>query len=81
MKNKSKSFSELEKSDSLKIKILTDKVAMKKLQEQDKEYSEEKELEYEIDCPRCKDVMILCSEFDSLYYLCYNCDFYLYALK
>lgn len=38
-------------------------------------------IEYEIDCPRCYDIMILCSDFDNLYYVCQNCDFYLYTIK
>jgi hypothetical protein len=38
-------------------------------------------IEYEMDCPRCYDIMILCSDFDNLYYVCQNCDFYLYTIK
>lgn len=38
-------------------------------------------IENEIECPRCYDVMTLCSDFDSLYYLCETCDFYLYTIK
>jgi cytochrome c-type biogenesis protein CcmH/NrfF len=38
-------------------------------------------LEHEIECPRCRDSMILCSDFDSLYYFCEGCDFCLYTLK
>jgi hypothetical protein len=28
------------------------------------------ELEFEIECPRCLDIMILSSNFDNLYYFC-----------
>ena len=38
-------------------------------------------IEHEIECPRCYNVMTLCSDFDSLYYLCEECDFSLYTLK
>lgn len=46
---------------------------------------EEKEqtpvLEHDIECPRCHDSMMLCSDFDSLYYVCEECDFCLYTIK
>jgi hypothetical protein len=38
-------------------------------------------LEHEIECPRCHDSMVLCSEFDNLYYVCEECDFCLYTIK
>lgn len=38
-------------------------------------------LEHEIECPRCRDSMTLCSDFDSLYYFCEECDFCLYTIK
>jgi hypothetical protein len=38
-------------------------------------------IEHEIGCPRCYNVMTLCSDFDSLYYHCEECDFSLYTLK
>jgi len=40
-----------------------------------------REIESEIECPRCYDVMTLCSDFDSLYYVCYKCDFVLYTIR
>lgn len=36
------------------------------------------EVEHEIECPRCRDVMILLSDFDRLCYRCEECDFLLY---
>jgi hypothetical protein len=36
-----------------------------------------KDLEQEIECPRCYDVMTLSSNFDSLGYVCQECDFLL----
>jgi hypothetical protein len=32
-----------------------------------------KSLEQEIECPRCSDIMILSSDFDSLLYFCQEC--------
>lgn len=32
-------------------------------------------IEYEIECPRCHDVMTLQSEFDKLIYFCEECNF------
>lgn len=39
------------------------------------------DIEHEIACTRCRDIMILISGFDSLYYSCEKCGFVLYALK
>ena len=33
------------------------------------------ELEHEIECPRCNEVMTLSADFDSLCYLCEECKF------
>ncbi len=38
-------------------------------------------LEHEMECPRCHGSMALCSDFDSLYYSCDECDFTLYTIK
>jgi hypothetical protein len=34
-----------------------------------------KEIEQEIECPRCHDIMALSSEFDKLLYFCQECSF------
>jgi hypothetical protein len=39
------------------------------------------DIEHEIECPRCHDIMILLSDFDSLYYSCEECGFILYTVK
>jgi hypothetical protein len=39
------------------------------------------DLEHEIECPRCNDIMDLLSDFDSLYYSCEECGFILYTMK
>jgi hypothetical protein len=36
-----------------------------------------KDIEQEIECPRCYDVMTLSSNFDSIGYVCQECDFLL----
>jgi hypothetical protein len=38
-------------------------------------------MEHEIECPRCHGSMLLCSDFDNLYYVCEECDFCLYTIK
>jgi hypothetical protein len=38
-------------------------------------------LQNEIECPRCQDIMVLCSGFDYLYYSCDECGFILSHLK
>lgn len=35
------------------------------------------DIEQEIECPRCHNIMMLSSEFDRLCYLCDECDFHL----
>jgi hypothetical protein len=43
---------------------------------------EKKEIiQNEIECPRCNGIMSLCSDFDSLFYNCEECDFILYTIK
>jgi hypothetical protein len=43
---------------------------------QDEEKSDErlKNIEQEIECPRCYDIMTLSSNFDKLGYICQECD-------
>jgi hypothetical protein len=42
-----------------------------------KEESVITELDNEIECPRCNDIMELCSSFDELVYACESCNFLL----
>ena len=51
--------------------------AERQLHEQEK-YTD---IEHEIECPRCYDIMVLLSDFDSLYYSCEECGFILYTMK
>ncbi|AIC14815.1 hypothetical protein [Nitrososphaera viennensis] len=59
---------------------------LEELEAKGEEEEEEKKesvalLEQDIECPRCHDSMALCSDFDSLYYTCEECDFTLYTIK
>jgi hypothetical protein len=44
------------------------------LQENSKNDDKAKDMEQEIECPRCSDIMTLSSEFDRLGYVCQECD-------
>jgi ribosomal protein S27AE len=44
-----------------------------KSQEPEKEDVLIEQLNFEIECPRCSDIMELCSEFDHLSYYCGSC--------
>jgi hypothetical protein len=44
------------------------------LQEDEKSDDKVKDMEQEIECPRCADMMTLSSEFDRLGYVCRGCD-------
>jgi hypothetical protein len=59
---------------TLTIQIAVVKSDLQDIEEEDKST---KDLEQEIECPRCYDVMTLSSNFDSLGYICQECDFLL----
>jgi len=72
----------------LKTTIETEKFSLEEKVQQDQyEHKQRqkqaipKDIEYEIECPRCYDMMTLCSDFDSLYYSCEECGFILFAIK
>lgn len=44
------------------------------VQEVEEEDKTTKDIEQEIECPRCHDVMTLSSDFDMLLYVCQECD-------
>ena len=48
---------------------------------QSHEHEKYTDIEHEIECPRCYDIMVLLSDFDSLYYSCEECGFILYTMK
>jgi hypothetical protein len=44
------------------------------LQDKNKNNERLKNIEQEIECPRCSDIMTLSSDFDKLGYICQECD-------
>jgi hypothetical protein len=44
------------------------------VQEVEEEDKTTKDIEQEIECPRCHDIMTLSSDFDKLLYVCQECD-------
>jgi hypothetical protein len=44
------------------------------LQDEEKREERLKNIEQEIECPRCSDIMTLTSDFDKLGYFCQECD-------
>ena len=46
--------------------------------EEQKERTPMNDIDREIECPRCHDIMILSSDFDKLGYLCQECDLSLF---
>ena len=45
-----------------------------RLQDEETKDDRLKNIEQEIDCPRCNDIMTLTSDFDTLGYVCQECD-------
>lgn len=48
------------------------------LEKNNQQISITENLENEIECPRCHEIMTLCSDFDILYYKCEECNLPLY---
>ncbi|MGD1837860.1 MAG: hypothetical protein ACPKPY_07355 [Nitrososphaeraceae archaeon] len=61
------------------LKLYGQELDMNSLDKREKNVLED--IESEIECPRCHDTMTLCSDFNSLFYQCYECDFCLYSTK
>ena len=55
--------------------MLTEKMKRSESLMPSKESTDYQSINQEIECPRCHDTMILCSEFDRLCYLCEECGF------
>jgi len=68
-KSRSKLLTEVQKEPSQYSEYVSQTQEEKKISNLD--------LEQEIDCPRCHDIMMLSSQFDRLCYLCEECDFHL----
>ena len=68
-KSRSKLLTEVQKEPSQYSEYVSQTQEEKKISNLD--------LEQEIDCPRCHDIMTLSSQFDRLCYLCEECYFHL----
>jgi hypothetical protein len=55
--------------------LLTEKTKRTESIIRSKESTDNLSINYEIECPRCHDTMILCSEFNRICYLCEECGF------
>jgi hypothetical protein len=76
----------IKKEDKLLHSMIEPTLETEKVMSMNVDVAEEQEnpvpfLEEEIECPRCHDSMMLCSDFDNLYYVCQECDFCLYTIK
>jgi hypothetical protein len=61
----------------MSIELVSSEVELD-FQEVEEEDKTIKDIEQEIECPRCYDVMTLSSNFDRLGYVCQECDFLLF---
>jgi len=74
-------------NNNMRKNINSNSIVQEAKENEDKQIEEQKdgkimhELEYEIECPRCYDVMTLSSQFESLCYICDSCDFALFTIK
>jgi predicted SprT family Zn-dependent metalloprotease len=59
----------------MSIKLQSPEVEVELDSQAPEEEQTTKDIEQEIECPRCHDVMILFSEFDKLLYFCQECRF------
>jgi hypothetical protein len=68
-KSRSKLLTEVQKGPSQRSEHIS--------QAKEEKKNNNLDLEQEIECPRCHDIMTLSSQFDRLCYLCEECDFHL----
>ena len=58
----------------MSIELLSSEVELESREEYRNEGQLMKNIEQEIKCPRCHDIMTLSSDFDKLLYVCQECD-------
>jgi hypothetical protein len=58
----------------MSTELLSSEVDLDLLIEEENQDQKMKNVEQEIECPRCNDIMTLSSDFDSLGYICQECD-------
>jgi predicted SprT family Zn-dependent metalloprotease len=58
----------------MRIELLSPDVELESQQEHRNEVQLMKNIEQEIECPHCHEIMTLSSDFDKLLYVCQECD-------
>jgi hypothetical protein len=58
----------------MSIELLSSEVELESQEEHRNDDQMPKDMEQEIECPRCYDIMTLSSDFDKLLYVCQKCD-------
>ena len=58
----------------MSIELLSPDLKLESQEENKNEDQLMKNIEQEIECPRCHDIMTLSSDFDKLLYVCQECD-------
>jgi acetyl-CoA carboxylase beta subunit len=58
----------------MSIELLSTDMELESQEENKNEDQLMKNIEQEIECPRCHDIMTLSSDFDKLLYVCQECD-------
>jgi hypothetical protein len=58
------------------LEVRHEEQSLKTVEASQQEYAKS-ELDIEMECPLCNDIMELCSSFDKLMYLCESCNFLL----
>jgi len=58
----------------MSIELLSSEVELESQEEYRNEVQLIENIEQEIECPRCHDIMTLSSDFDKLLYVCQECD-------
>jgi len=58
----------------MNTELLSPDLELSSVQKEDEKDEVVNNMEQEIECPRCYDVMTLCSDFDRLLYVCQECD-------
>jgi DNA-directed RNA polymerase subunit RPC12/RpoP len=61
----------------MSIELVSPEIELETQEVEEEEDKTIKDIEQEIECPRCYDVMTLSSNFDSLGYVCQECNFLL----
>jgi formamidopyrimidine-DNA glycosylase len=57
----------------MSTELLSPEVDLDLQKEEENDDQITKNMEQEIECPRCSDIMILSSDFDRLFYFCHEC--------